>query len=151
MSIIVKNEAEIKGEQIETCGTLTNTQKAINHKSSGPRPIPRAHCCMSYSKCPFNRIQGQHACQNVSILLTVLPLICFSSIPMPRLRALSLSLQPHASKLGIRLGSESSLSLHCCHSNDLLVPCFCYIRVLRPAFLNDFMDDLAAFHFSIIS
>jgi hypothetical protein len=150
MSIIVKNDADIKGEQIETHGTLTNIQKAINHKSSGPSPIPRAHCCVSCSKCLSNRIQYQHACHNVSILLTMLPLICFPSIPTPRLHAL-----PCPCNLTL-LSWEwawalSPLSPHCCHSSDLLVPCFHYIRVPSPVFLIDFINDLAIFHSSIIS
>lgn len=43
MNIIMTNEARIKGEQTETHGTLTKIQKTINHKSSGPSLIPRAH------------------------------------------------------------------------------------------------------------
>ena len=42
MSIIVTNEVEIKGEQIEEPGTLRKIQKTIHHKSSGPSPMPRA-------------------------------------------------------------------------------------------------------------
>lgn len=41
MSIIMTNEMEIKGEQIETHGTLSKTQKTINHKISGPSLVPR--------------------------------------------------------------------------------------------------------------
>lgn len=42
MSIIVTNEVEIKGEQIETHGILRKIQKTIHHKSSVPSLIPKA-------------------------------------------------------------------------------------------------------------